>query len=126
MGGFAAAVKVTTGKGPRVLAWGHANNDGKPDLFTCSDSAVSVLVNQGSAGNPSFVAPVELPTMGNPVTAFAPVRLRNDQVDIVAASPSKNTVLVYLNNGTPPPSPPRTSTPTGRRTWSSPPPRPAR
>jgi len=102
---FAAKVDFATGSGPRSIAVGDLNGDGKPDLAVANEgtSTVSVLLNTTAPGatTPSFAAKVDLGTSSEPVSIAVGDLNGDGKPDLAVANFSSDTVSVLLNTTVP-------------------------
>ena len=101
---FAAQQDFATGFGPKSVAAGDVNGDGKLDLVVANFSAntVSVLLNTTAPGaaTPSFAAKQDFATGTNPYSVTVGDLNGDGKLDLVVAN-GANTVSVLLNTTTP-------------------------
>jgi hypothetical protein len=91
---FSARVNLKINTPAYGVAIGDFNGDGKPDLV-CSHEAISVYINTGTTGNPSYAAPINLSGYGDVAVAD----FNGDRkLDIVARNYGE--VNVFLNTTT--------------------------
>lgn len=101
-GSFATGTDFTTSPDTRELATADLNSDGKIDLITRQDGAISVQVGNG---NGTFAAPVDYSIgAGGPSFLFAKTLAAADvngdgKVDLIASNEMSQTVSVLTNNG---------------------------
>lgn len=98
---FAAKKDFPTGSGPRYVAVGDFNGDGKPDLAVANQIAttVGVLINTTPTGatSPSFAAGVEF-TTGSGVPSVVVGDFNGDgKPDLAVGNSSSGTISVLLN-----------------------------
>jgi len=101
---FSATSHVfSVGATPTGLVVGDFDGNNKPDVATVnySDSTVSVLLNNGSAGTPvSFQTPAPAYTAGKGAVGIAVGHVDSDAiVDLVTANVTDNTVSVFIGKG---------------------------
>ena len=95
---FLPGSSPTVGSGPRALASGDVNNDGRLDLISANsaDNTLTVLTNNGLGG----FAPASAPPVGAGPRSVAAVDVNADgRLDLVSANFDANTVSVLTNNG---------------------------
>jgi uncharacterized protein (TIGR03437 family) len=97
--GFSAAATYATGTGPRAIAAGDFNQDGKTDLVTANYNANTVSVLLGS-GNGTFGTRTDY-AVGTTVIALVTGDFNRDgKTDIaVASDQNTNNVSILLGNG---------------------------
>jgi hypothetical protein len=99
-GSFQAGREYRTARGPKSVAIGDLNRDGKPDLATgngcsCTSAGISVLANRGDG---TFRPRVDLPA-GHGVDSVAIGDLKGDgRRDLATANRAANTVSVLLSS----------------------------
>lgn len=95
---FAAAVNYVAGAGPRSVAIGDVNRDGKPDLAVANQGTNNVSVLLGN-GDGTFAAAVHH-AAGSLPTAVAIGDVSGDgKTDLAVANQGGNNVSLLLNNG---------------------------
>jgi len=104
-GSFGAKVNFTTGYGPRSVAIGDLDGDGKPDLAVANstDNTVSVLRNTSTSGSittGSFAAKVDFATGAYPSSVAIGDLNGDGKPDLALANGSSNTVSVLRNTST--------------------------
>jgi phospholipase C len=94
LGGSALPV----GGGPRQLASGDFNRDGKLDLVTANsgDNTLSVLLGSGDG---TFTAAASVPVGHGPVGVVVGDFNADTQLDLAVANSADNSILVLLGNG---------------------------
>ncbi len=101
---FATQQTFATGVGPRSVALGDVNGDGKPDLVTANhdDNNVSVLLNTATPGasTVSFATQRTFATGADPQVAALGDVNGDGKPDIVVDNFVDNTVSVLLNTTT--------------------------
>jgi gliding motility-associated-like protein len=102
---FAAAVNFATGAGPRGLAIGDLDGDGKPDLAIANfgASTVSVLRNTSTAGSiaaSSFATAVDITCGLHPYIVSLGDIDGDGKTDMVAANQGASTISVLRNTAT--------------------------
>jgi len=101
-GGFAAAPgsPVPVGSGPRSLAVGDFNGDGKLDLAVANynDNTVTVLLGDGMGGFTARGGPLRVGS--NPSSAAVADFNGDGKPDLAVANYKDNTVTVLLGDGT--------------------------
>jgi len=95
---FAAKVDYGAGTGPRSVAFGDFNLDGKPDLAVANQlsNTVSVFINNGAG---TFAAKVDYPTGSLPVSVVVGDFNADGKPDLAVANFGSDTVSVFINNG---------------------------
>ena len=93
-------VDFAVGWGPRSVAIGDINGDGKPDLAIANiDNTISVLRNTGSSGTVSFAVKVDFATGTNSkIVAIGDID-GDGKLDLVTNNVSDNSVSVLRNTG---------------------------
>ena len=94
---FADAVDYPAGTGPRALAIGDFNGDGKPDLAVANAGSgdVSVLLGKGDG---TFQDATTYATGTNPFNLVAADFNNDGKLDIASGSNSVTTLDVFLNS----------------------------
>src|SRR5688572_11522173 len=96
---FSGPVNWPTGDGPRDIAVGDVNGDGKQDVVTSNgtpNSGFSLLLGNGAGG---FGAPTTTPAGGS-LSSGAVDDFNNDgHQDLAFADNTTDRVLVFINNG---------------------------
>ncbi len=96
--GLRAAVNYPTGAGPRSMAVGDFNGDGKPDLIVSNSNGGSVSVLLGN-GDGSFQAPMNS-SLGITPGALAVGDFNGDgKADVAVANSGTNVIRIILGNG---------------------------
>ncbi len=102
---FAPQQALATGSGPRSVALGDVNGDGRPDLVVANlgDGTVSVLLNTTVlAANGASFAPQATAAVGSQPLSVAVGDLNGDgKPDLVVANAFDGTVSVLLNETAP-------------------------
>ncbi len=99
---FAPRVNFTAGTNPGYVTMGDLDGDGKPDMAASNqaDNTVSVFLNNGSLGNPSFAAGITL-TTGQAPQGVAIGDIDGDgKPDMAVTSYNGNLVSVFRNTST--------------------------
>lgn len=95
---FGSPTSLTVSDGPRAVAVGDVNGDGRPDLLTANGNADSVTVRLGS-GSGGFGSSVTR-TVGDDPRAIALGDVNRDgRLDLVTANNNADTVSLSLGNG---------------------------
>ena len=97
-GGFGAPASLATARGPKGIAAGDLNGDGKQDLVVANatSNTVSVFLGNGTGG---FATRVSYNTGSAPVAVYV-TDLNDDGIqDVAAACSGSNAVSVLLGNG---------------------------
>ena len=95
---FLPGSSPTVGSGPRALASGDVNNDGRLDLISANSAGntLTVLTNNGLGG----FAPASAPAVGAGPRSVVAVDVNADgRLDLVSANFDASTVSVLTNNG---------------------------
>ena len=105
IGSFAAKVDFATGFGPRSVALGDLDGDGKPDLAVANigSNTVSVFRNiatSGSIGTGSFAAKVDFATGTQPISVALGDLDGDGKPELAVANLASNTVSVIRNTAT--------------------------
>ena len=95
---FGPSTHYPTGGGPRSVALGDVNGDGRPDLITANSgtNTASVLLGTGAG---AFGPPTDYPTGAGPVGVALGDVNGDGRPDLVTANYNVNTVSVRLNTG---------------------------
>ena len=99
---FEAQVDFSTASGPRSLAIGDMDGDGKPDVAIANWGAgtISVFRNTSTVGTISFATRTDLLAGSSPFgISFADID-GDGNVDLVTSNEGEGTVSVYKNIGT--------------------------
>ncbi len=104
-GSFVAKVDFAAGVGPRSVAIGDLDGNGKPDLAVANSNSntVSVLRNTaitGSVSTGSFTAKVDFATGSFPVSVAIGDVDGDGKPDLAVANQGSNTVSVFRNTAT--------------------------
>lgn len=97
---FAGKIDLTVGNGPRVVALGDLDGDGKPDLATenYNSASVSVLRNTSSSGAVSFAARVDYPVGTGPYFGLSIGDVDGDGLPDVAVTNNASSNISVLRN----------------------------
>ncbi|MBI2597072.1 VCBS repeat-containing protein [Candidatus Daviesbacteria bacterium] len=97
-GTFNTKVDYGTGSGPRGVAMGDVNGDGKADLAVANENSatVSVLTNKGDG---TFNAKVDYTTGTTPVSVAIGDVNGDGKADLAVTNWSSSTVSVFTNKG---------------------------
>ena len=102
---FALKQDVATGSGPRAVAVGDVNGDGKPDVAVANAGAntVSVLVNTTAPGatSTSFAPKQDFATGTNPVSITLADLNSDGKLDIAVTNITSDSISVLLNTTAP-------------------------
>jgi gliding motility-associated-like protein len=96
---FAAKIDNTTGTSPFTVVIGDIDGDGKPDMAVSNAgvATVSVFLNTGSSGSPSFAAKADF-TVGTNARSLAIGDLDGDgKLDLAVGNYNTNTVSILRN-----------------------------
>jgi hypothetical protein len=98
-GSFGAATNIAAGLGPRSIAIGDLNGDGKPDLAVVNSSSNNVSVLLGT-GTGSFGAGTNFAVGTNPRSVATGDLNGDGKADLAVANTLSNSVSVLLGTGT--------------------------
>jgi hypothetical protein len=100
-GTFQSPSYYTTGNGPRSVAVGDVNKDGKPDVVVANSfsDTVSVLLGTGQATG-TLQSHTDFPTGSEPVSVAVGNFNNDGNLDVVTANAEDDTVSLLLGNGT--------------------------
>ncbi|MFN5430799.1 MAG: FG-GAP-like repeat-containing protein [Cyclobacteriaceae bacterium] len=100
---YAAKIDFATGSGPKSLAIGDLDGDGKADLAVANGgiSTVSVFRNTGMPGTISYAAKRDFETGLAPGSVAIGDLDGDGKADLAVANINSNTVSVFRNTGTP-------------------------
>jgi hypothetical protein len=96
--GFATAVNYPAGTGPRSVAVGDFNGDGKQDLAVANSGSNNVSILLGN-GNGAFQAAVNYGTGSTPRSVAVGDFDGDGKQDLAVANSGSNTVSILLGNG---------------------------
>jgi hypothetical protein len=97
---FSSGVDFNVGSGPRSIAAGDFNKDGKVDLVTANrdDDTISVLMNTlTTTTTPSFATAVAFPALSGPLAVIVK-DLNNDAKPDIAVLHNDTHVRVFIND----------------------------
>jgi hypothetical protein len=97
-GGFGGTTEVSVGLGPKSVAVGDFNGDGKQDIVTANDGASSVSIRLGD-GNGDFSGSTEVSVGLSPISVAIGDFNGDGKQDIASANSGSSSVSICLGDG---------------------------